>query len=202
MLSILPALRTTVKVATRSTVYSCARSLPATRWQSTDASSNYSSIIVTSPNDKVTLITLNRPKALNGEQPSLLSPKHGSSLLPTSPLLPAALNSQLFDELNHALDISAKDSNIGAVVLTGSSKAFAAGADIKEMKDKMSRFPSDGPGRRRGYSGLILLLPTFRSLRMRTATTSSRTGPRSASSASRSSPPCPATPSVAAANSP
>lgn len=60
---------------------------------------------------KVALITLNRPKALN------------------------ALCSPLMTELNEALDIFDNDKNIGAIVLTGSEKAFAAGADIKEMKD-------------------------------------------------------------------
>ncbi|CAM9333260.1 enoyl-CoA hydratase [Acinetobacter bereziniae] len=57
----------------------------------------------------VGLITLNRPKALN------------------------ALNSMLIDELNLALDDLEKDQNIGCMVLAGSEKAFAAGADIKEM---------------------------------------------------------------------
>lgn len=57
----------------------------------------------------VGLITLNRPKALN------------------------ALNSKLIQEVNLALDDLEKDQNIGCMVLTGSEKAFAAGADIKEM---------------------------------------------------------------------
>jgi enoyl-CoA hydratase len=61
---------------------------------------------------KVGLITLNRPQALN------------------------ALNAQLISELNQTLDACEADEDIGAVVLTGSEKAFAAGADIKEMKDK------------------------------------------------------------------
>jgi enoyl-CoA hydratase len=61
---------------------------------------------------KVGLITLNRPQALN------------------------ALNAQLISELNQTLDACEADAEIGAVVLTGSEKAFAAGADIKEMKDK------------------------------------------------------------------
>ncbi len=61
---------------------------------------------------KVGLITLNRPQALN------------------------ALNAQLISELNQVLDACEADADIGAMVLTGSEKAFAAGADIKEMKDK------------------------------------------------------------------
>jgi enoyl-CoA hydratase len=60
----------------------------------------------------VGLITLNRPKALN------------------------ALSTGLMTELAHALDELEGDTEVGAVVLTGSDKAFAAGADIKEMKDK------------------------------------------------------------------
>ena len=61
---------------------------------------------------RVGLITLNRPQALN------------------------ALNAQLIAELNQVLDQCEGDAEIGAIVLTGSEKAFAAGADIKEMKDK------------------------------------------------------------------
>jgi enoyl-CoA hydratase len=61
---------------------------------------------------KVGLIILNRPKALN------------------------ALNSQLVAEINRALDGFERDRGIGAMVITGSERAFAAGADIMEMKDK------------------------------------------------------------------
>ncbi len=61
---------------------------------------------------RVGLITLNRPQAMN------------------------ALNAQLISELNQVLDACEADEGIGAMVLTGSEKAFAAGADIKEMKDK------------------------------------------------------------------
>lgn len=59
---------------------------------------------------KVALITLDRPKALN------------------------ALNDALISELNHALDECETNAAIGCVVLTGSEKAFAAGADIKQMQ--------------------------------------------------------------------
>jgi enoyl-CoA hydratase len=59
----------------------------------------------------VGLITLNRPKALN------------------------ALCDALVRELGQALDGFEKDPAIGAIVLTGSEKAFAAGADIKEMQN-------------------------------------------------------------------
>jgi enoyl-CoA hydratase len=59
---------------------------------------------------RVGLITLNRPKALN------------------------ALSSGLFDDLNAAIDTFEADEAIGCMVLTGSEKAFAAGADIKEMQ--------------------------------------------------------------------
>ena len=60
---------------------------------------------------RVALLTLNRPEALN------------------------ALNAQLISELNHALDELERDHGIGCIVLTGSAKAFAAGADIKEMAE-------------------------------------------------------------------
>jgi len=61
---------------------------------------------------KVGLITLNRPDALN------------------------ALSDHLMDEIGQALEGFERDDAIGAMVLTGSEKAFAAGADIKGMKDR------------------------------------------------------------------
>lgn len=61
---------------------------------------------------RVALVRLNRPQALN------------------------ALNAKLIDELDRALAGFEKDDGIGCVVITGSEKAFAAGADIKEMADK------------------------------------------------------------------
>ena len=61
------------------------------------------------PEDGTALIQLNRPKALN------------------------ALNSQLMGEVGDALGSMADDDAVRAVVITGNEKAFAAGADIKEM---------------------------------------------------------------------
>ena len=72
---------------------------------------NYQNIKI-KVNEKVVLITLNRPEALN------------------------ALSSDLIDDVNHALSIAERDKNISVIVVTGSSKAFAAGADIKEMSSK------------------------------------------------------------------
>ncbi len=65
--------------------------------------------IVVETHGAVGLIRLNRPKALN------------------------ALCDALVREMGEALDAFEKDEAIGAVVITGSEKAFAAGADIKEM---------------------------------------------------------------------
>jgi enoyl-CoA hydratase len=70
---------------------------------------SYENILVETRN-KVGVITLNRPKALN------------------------ALNDALMDELGHALDGFEADEAIGCIVVTGSDKAFAAGADITAMK--------------------------------------------------------------------
>ena len=60
----------------------------------------------------VTLIRLNRPEALN------------------------ALNAALLSDLEAALEAAEADPAVGCIVLTGSARAFAAGADIKEMADK------------------------------------------------------------------
>ncbi|MEL7491806.1 MAG: enoyl-CoA hydratase [Pseudomonadota bacterium] len=68
--------------------------------------------ILTETDDNVGIITLNRPDALN------------------------AFNSQLMSELTDALRAYEGDDEIGCVVVTGSEKAFAAGADIKEMAEK------------------------------------------------------------------
>ena len=60
---------------------------------------------------RVGIIRLNRPQALN------------------------ALNLKLMEELAAAIDVFDADANIGCVLITGNEKAFAAGADIKEMAD-------------------------------------------------------------------
>ena len=76
----------------------------------------YESIIVEShmlaSGDKVGVIKLNRPQVLN------------------------ALNSDLVREVNDALDRFEADPQLGCTIITGSEKAFAAGADIKEMQGK------------------------------------------------------------------
>ncbi|WFD36254.1 enoyl-CoA hydratase [Malassezia cuniculi] len=78
----------------------------------TASEGEFKNILVSSPADGVRLVTLNRPKALN------------------------ALNSELFHELNAAAEAADEDPSVSAIVITGSDRAFAAGADIKEMKDK------------------------------------------------------------------
>jgi len=75
------------------------------------AAYQYVNVERTGANSNVGLITLNRPKALN------------------------ALCDGLMLDLSNALDELESDKNIGAIVITGSQKAFAAGADIKEMQD-------------------------------------------------------------------
>lgn len=67
--------------------------------------------ILTESADGVGIIRLNRPKALN------------------------ALNAELIGELNAALDAYEADDLIGCIIITGSDKAFAAGADIKALAE-------------------------------------------------------------------
>ena len=68
--------------------------------------------IIVETRGRVGLVTLNRPMALN------------------------ALNAALIVELSAALDAFEANEGIGCIVITGSEKAFAAGADIKEMQSK------------------------------------------------------------------
>ena len=75
--------------------------------------------ILTETRGQVGLITLNRPEAMN------------------------ALNNTLMRELMDALEAFDNDDSVGAIVVTGNQKAFAAGADIKEMADKTVQEMSD-----------------------------------------------------------
>ncbi|KAF9313841.1 putative enoyl-CoA hydratase, mitochondrial, partial [Linnemannia elongata] len=68
--------------------------------------------LLTETRGRVALVTLHRPKALN------------------------ALCNGLFVELNQVLKDFDNNKDIGSIVITGSERAFAAGADIKEMKDR------------------------------------------------------------------
>jgi enoyl-CoA hydratase len=68
--------------------------------------------VIAETHGRVGLIRLNRPEAMN------------------------ALSTPLIEDLNAALEAFEADPAIGAIVLTGSERAFAAGADIKEMQDK------------------------------------------------------------------
>lgn len=68
-------------------------------------------VLVSKPATGVRQLTLNRPKELN------------------------ALNGSLIGELNKALREADKDGSIKSIIIAGSERAFAAGADIKEMKD-------------------------------------------------------------------
>ncbi len=72
----------------------------------------YENIIVEPKDGGVALITLNRPEALN------------------------ALCDALINELGQAMDELEADASVGCIVITGSAKAFAAGADIKEMQSR------------------------------------------------------------------
>ena len=56
------------------------------------------------------------------------------------------MSSPLFEELNAELEKADQDDGIRAIVITGGEKVFAAGADIKEMKDKTCEFSCDREG--------------------------------------------------------
>ena len=68
--------------------------------------------ILTETDGQIGIVQLNRPKVLN------------------------ALSHELMDELVQALEEFDRDENIRVIILTGSDRAFAAGADIKEMSDE------------------------------------------------------------------
>lgn len=67
--------------------------------------------ILLNKDENIGILTINRPKALN------------------------ALNSEVLDELNKAIDQVIEDDNIHILIITGEGKAFVAGADIGQMKD-------------------------------------------------------------------
>ncbi|NXC21798.1 ECHM protein, partial [Corythaeola cristata] len=77
----------------------------------------YLAVQKTAPPPSVGLIRLQRPQALNAPPPPLMA------------------------ELRRALEALENDPQVGAIVITGSEKAFAAGADIKEMQDKTFQPP-------------------------------------------------------------
>ncbi|KAK5664374.1 hypothetical protein OQA88_597 [Cercophora sp. LCS_1] len=95
--------------ALRTPLRSAARFPFAARRSYSSAAPSYEFLQVSEPRPGVGQVTLNRPKALN------------------------ALCTPLIKELNTALKSLDGSSTISAIVLTGSAKAFAAGADIKEM---------------------------------------------------------------------
>ena len=81
--------------------------------ENTTIAKEYHNLIVTpKENGSVHLIQLNRPKAMN------------------------ALCNALFEELKEVISLADENPEVSAIVLTGNEKAFAAGADIKEMKDQ------------------------------------------------------------------
>uniref|UniRef100_A0A663DV39 Enoyl-CoA hydratase, mitochondrial n=1 Tax=Aquila chrysaetos chrysaetos TaxID=223781 RepID=A0A663DV39_AQUCH len=88
------------------------RPLLRARACSAGAPFQYLAVQKTGARQSVGLIQLNRPQALN------------------------ALCEGLMEELRRALEDLENDSQVGAIVITGSQKAFAAGADIKEMQNK------------------------------------------------------------------
>lgn len=92
------------------------------RWASAGGTEGGYEYLLTETRERVALISLNRPLALN------------------------ALSSQLCREIAMALTSFDEDPSIGAMVLTGSDRAFAAGADIKEMASRTyssARFKHD-----------------------------------------------------------
>eukprot|EP00871_Galdieria_phlegrea_P004931 jgi/Galph1/5439/GphlegSOOS_G4047.1 len=88
------------------------RGFTSTTTETSVGSSRFKNILVESRSDRVGLITLNRPKQLN------------------------AINEETQQEVLQALEEFDNDRSIGAIVITGSDRAFAAGADIKEMANR------------------------------------------------------------------
>lgn len=81
------------------------------KFYSTTNNLEYIKTEIAGQKNNIAVITLNRPKALN------------------------ALCIGLMNEVSNAIDTFDRDSNVGVIIITGSEKAFAAGADIKEMQN-------------------------------------------------------------------
>jgi len=112
--TLLPSL---VNTSVRSTLFSTPKQFTSLTFSRSFCTANTSAhqgyqYILTEKRGKVGLLTLNRPKQLN------------------------ALCDGLIAEINSALKQFQEDSEVGAIVITGSERAFAAGADIKEMQPK------------------------------------------------------------------
>lgn len=108
-------LSTTAAIVGRQSAAGCAARasfVSSVRFLSSALKDSYEFVTVEKREGGVGLITLNRPKALN------------------------ALCDDLFYDLVHAGRALDDDDDVGCMVLTGSTKAFAAGADIAEMKDR------------------------------------------------------------------
>jgi len=69
--------------------------------------------------DNIAIVTISRPKSMN------------------------ALNTRFFDEMDAAVEFFKADSHLRAIIITGDGKAFVAGADIAEMKNKTAEEGSD-----------------------------------------------------------
>ncbi len=98
-----------------------------------DVSQTESQVLRSDDNDRVRLLTLNRPGALN------------------------AFNVELYDAVCHALDAAADDPGIAAVVITGEGRAFSAGQDLGEM----ARPPKIRDGDPHGFIPFIERVESF-----------------------------------------
>ncbi|MCP4038573.1 MAG: enoyl-CoA hydratase/isomerase family protein [bacterium] len=89
--------------------------------------------LLSEDSDRVRLLTLNRPKALN------------------------AFNDELYDAVCHALDTAADDPGIATVVITGTGRSFSAGQDLEEMAHP----PRHPGGERHGFAPFIERVESF-----------------------------------------
>ena len=92
-------------------------------------------VLLTEDRDRVRMLTLNRPEALN------------------------AFNEALYDALTIALRDAAEDPSVAVVLLTGSGRAFSAGTDLADMAERIAN-PDFVPGEH-GFLGLVDALEAF-----------------------------------------